>query len=174
MSMPVAMTPLRHVRAWAALRPLRRPHLQPDQGRRITSTAPILPGGGLHRHPRRLDVDQPGQRAQVRLGKADQAGLLNAIVGTPSPLAVARNLPRMARGDAQRPAPRRPRPAVPGDGARGHHRRALEPVIDGEFYKNVKRLSVHVGPRVRIPAVVGKRAAGVGPAAAPRLAASPR
>jgi hypothetical protein len=34
----------------------------------------------------------------------------------------------------------------------------MEPVIDGEFYKNVKSLSVRVGPRVRIPKVVGRKA----------------
>ena len=30
----------------------------------------------------------------------------------------------------------------------------LEPVIDGEYYKNLKRVSFRVGPRVRIPKVV--------------------
>ena len=35
-------------------------------------------------------------------GKADQPGLMNAIVGTPSPWGIIRNLPRMARGDEMR------------------------------------------------------------------------
>jgi hypothetical protein len=30
----------------------------------------------------------------------------------------------------------------------------LDPVIDGEYYRNVRSLSVRVGPRVRIPKVV--------------------
>jgi hypothetical protein len=34
-------------------------------------------------------------------------------------------------------------------------RELLEPVIDGEYYRNVKRLSFRVGPRVRIPKLVG-------------------
>jgi hypothetical protein len=86
-------------------------------------------------------------------GKADQPGLMNAIVGTPSPWAVARNLPRMARGDEMvgrevldRPCRELVMEAV-GD-------ELLEPVIDGEYYKNLKRVSFRVGPRVRIPKVV--------------------
>jgi hypothetical protein len=35
----------------------------------------------------------------------------------------------------------------------------LAPIIDGEFYRNVKRLSFHIGPRVRIPKVVASKAA---------------
>ena len=88
--------------------------------------------------------------------KADQAGLMNAIVGTPGPLMVARNLPRMVRGDEivgravlDRPC-REMLVEATGD-------ELLEPVIDGEFYKNVRRLSVRVGPRVRIPKVVLKK-----------------
>ena len=30
----------------------------------------------------------------------------------------------------------------------------LAPVIDGEYYRNVKRIAFRVGPRVRIPKVV--------------------
>ena len=35
-------------------------------------------------------------------GKADQPGLMNAIVGTPSPWGIIRNIPRMARGEEMR------------------------------------------------------------------------
>ncbi len=35
----------------------------------------------------------------------------------------------------------------------------LEPVIDGEYYRDVKKLTFHVGPRVRIPKVVAPKAA---------------
>ena len=35
----------------------------------------------------------------------------------------------------------------------------LEPVIDGEYYRNIKRVSFRLGPRVRIPKVVGHKAA---------------
>jgi len=32
----------------------------------------------------------------------------------------------------------------------------LGPIIDGEFYTNVRKISFKVGPRVRIPKVVGR------------------
>jgi diacylglycerol kinase family enzyme len=89
-------------------------------------------------------------------GKADQPGLMNAIVGTPSPWAIIRNIPRMARGEEMRGRNILDRPCremtmeATGDDL-------LSPVIDGEFYKNVKSLSVRVGPRVRIPKVVSKK-----------------
>jgi len=91
-------------------------------------------------------------------GKADQPGLMNAIVGTPSPWGIIRNLPRMRRGQEMRGRNILDRPcremtmeAVGDD--------LLAPIIDGEFYRNVKRLAFHVGPRVRIPKVVAPKAA---------------
>jgi diacylglycerol kinase family enzyme len=91
-------------------------------------------------------------------GKADRPGLMNAIVGTPSPWNIIRNLPRMARGEEMRGRNVLDRPcremameAVGDD--------LLAPVIDGEFYRNVKRLAFHIGPRVRIPKVVAAKAA---------------
>ena len=38
-------------------------------------------------------------------------------------------------------------------------RELLAPIIDGEFYRNVKRMEFRVGPRVRIPKVVAPKAA---------------
>jgi hypothetical protein len=35
----------------------------------------------------------------------------------------------------------------------------LEPIIDGEYYRNVKKMVFRVGPRVRIPKVVAPKAA---------------
>ncbi|HEX3762023.1 MAG TPA: diacylglycerol kinase family protein [Kofleriaceae bacterium] len=91
-------------------------------------------------------------------GKADQPGLMNAIVGTPSPWSVIRNLPRMARGEEMRGRNILDRPcremtmeAVGDD--------LLAPIIDGEFYRDVKRMAFHVGPRVRIPKVIAAKAA---------------
>ena len=43
-------------------------------------------------------------------GKADEAGLMNAIVGTPSPWAIVRNLPRMAMAASTFPRPTRSEP----------------------------------------------------------------
>ncbi len=86
-------------------------------------------------------------------GKADRPGLMNAIVGTPTPWGVVRNLPRMARGDEMigpdvldRPCREMTMEAI-GD-------ELLAPIIDGEYYRNVKKLTFRVGPRVRIPKVV--------------------
>jgi len=86
-------------------------------------------------------------------GKADQPGLMNAIVGTPTPWSIIRNLPRMARGDEMRGRNILDRPCremtieACGD-------QLLAPIIDGEFYRNVKQVAFHIGPRVRIPKVV--------------------
>jgi diacylglycerol kinase family enzyme len=91
-------------------------------------------------------------------GKADHPGLMNAIVGTPSPWGIIRNLPRMARGEEMRGRNILDRPCremtMEADGDD-----LLTPIIDGEFYRNVKRLSFHVGPRVRIPKVIAPKAA---------------
>ncbi|HEX4420463.1 MAG TPA: hypothetical protein VH165_21255 [Kofleriaceae bacterium] len=91
-------------------------------------------------------------------GKADQPGLMNAIVGTPSPWGIIRNLPRMARGEEMRGRNILDRPCremileAVGD-------ELLAPIIDGEFYRNVKKIAFRVGPRVRIPKVIAPKAA---------------
>lgn len=91
-------------------------------------------------------------------GKADQPGLMNAIVGTPSPWSIIRNLPRMARGEEMRGRDILDRPcremileATGGE--------LMAPIIDGEYYRNVKKIEFRLGPRVRIPKVVAPKAA---------------
>ena len=91
-------------------------------------------------------------------GKADQPGLMNAIVGTPSPWGIIRNIPRMARGQEMRGKNVLDRPCremiveATGD-------ELLAPIIDGEYYREVKKLVYRIGPRVRIPKVVAQKAA---------------
>ncbi len=91
-------------------------------------------------------------------GKADQPGLMNALVGTPSPWSIIRNIPRMTRGQEMRGRNILDRPCremiieATGD-------ELLAPIIDGEFYRNVTKLEFRVGPRVRIPKVVAPKAA---------------
>ncbi|HUS29071.1 MAG TPA: diacylglycerol kinase family protein [Kofleriaceae bacterium] len=91
-------------------------------------------------------------------GKADQPGLMNAIVGTPSAWGVIRNIPRMIRGQEMKGANVLDRPCrtmiLDATGSE-----LLEPIIDGEYYRNVKRLEFRIGPRVRIPKVVAPKAA---------------
>ena len=91
-------------------------------------------------------------------GKADQPGLMNALVGTPSPWGIIRNLPRMARGQEMRGRNILDRPCREMT-MTASTAELLEPIIDGEYYRNVKRVTFRVGPRVRIPKVVAPKAA---------------
>jgi hypothetical protein len=92
-------------------------------------------------------------------GKADQPGLMNAIVGTPSPWSIIRNIPRMARGEDMRGRNILDRPCREMTLEALENSELLAPIIDGEFYRNVKKISYRVGPRVRIPKVVAPKAA---------------
>jgi len=91
-------------------------------------------------------------------GKADQPGLMNALVGTPSPWGIIRNLPRMARGEEMRGRDIVDRPCREMI-IEANTSQLLAPIIDGEFYRNVKKLVYRIGPRVRIPKVVAPKAA---------------
>ena len=85
-------------------------------------------------------------------GKAEKSGLMNAIVGTPSPWGIIRNLPRMARGQEMRGRNVLDRPcrAMIVEATSDE---LLAPIIDGEYYRDVKQLVYRVGPRVRIPSI---------------------
>ena len=89
-------------------------------------------------------------------GKADETGQLHAIVGAPTPLRILMNIPRMnvglpMKGDNLYDGPcREMTMEAMGD-------ELLAPVIDGEYYRNVRRISFKVGPRVRVPKVMGRR-----------------
>ncbi len=91
-------------------------------------------------------------------GKADSPGLMNAIVGSPSPWGIIRNLARMARGEEMRGRNILDRPCremiieAGGD-------TLMAPIIDGELYRNVKKLEFRIGPRVHIPKVIATKQA---------------
>ncbi|MEO8704079.1 MAG: hypothetical protein ABI867_28770, partial [Kofleriaceae bacterium] len=91
-------------------------------------------------------------------GKADQPGMMNALVGTPSPWGIIRNLPRMARGEEIRGRNILDRPCREMI-VEANSSELLAPIIDGEFYREVTKLTYRVGPRVRIPKVVAPKAA---------------
>ncbi len=148
-SMPVAMTPLRHLPG--KLGAYAQEMFSPTRAR-VTLDGMVLPGDeftGIHVASMSINLGNV-----VRFfGKADQAGLMNAIVGTPSPWVIARNLPRMARGAEMVGRNLLDRPCreltmeATGD-------ELLAPVIDGEIYRNLRSVAFRLGPRVRIPKVV--------------------
>ena len=86
-------------------------------------------------------------------GKADRPGLMNALLGTASPWGIIRNLPRMAAGKEMRGDNILDRPCREMI-VEANSGELLAPIIDGECYRDVRKLVFRVGPRVRIPKVV--------------------
>ena len=156
MSMPMALTPLGKLPALAHLGQYAHTLFAPTRAR-VTLDGMVLPGDvytGLH--VASMSINLGG--VLKFFGKADQPGLMNAIVGAPSPWGIIRNLPRMARGAEirgrnilDRPCRELTMEAV-GD-------ELLAPIIDGEYYRDVKKIAFHIGPRVRIPKVIAAKAA---------------
>jgi diacylglycerol kinase family enzyme len=150
-SMPVALSPLRHVPGLQQLASY-ADHMFAPTPAKITIDGMILPGDeftGIHVASMSINLG-----GVLRFfGQAEQPGLMNAIVGQPSPWSMAMNLPRMTRGDAVKGRNILDRPCrelvVEARGAE-----LLEPVIDGEYYKNLRQVRFRIGPRVRIPKVV--------------------
>jgi diacylglycerol kinase family enzyme len=91
-------------------------------------------------------------------GQADTPGLMNAIVGTTGAWGIIRNLPRMARGRAMRGDNVLDRPCREMI-VEANSDELLAPIIDGEYYRGVKKLHFRIGPRVRIPKVVAHKLA---------------
>ncbi|HTM20511.1 MAG TPA: diacylglycerol kinase family protein [Kofleriaceae bacterium] len=85
--------------------------------------------------------------------KADTDGVMHALVGSPSPMWLVRNLPRMHRGadfSGRNVVDRACREmVVEADGDD-----LLAPIIDGEHYRDLKKVTFKLGPRVRIPKLV--------------------
>ncbi len=156
-SMPVALSPLRvlpglprNLRSYAAdmFRPAHA---------RVSVDGMVLPEtrlAGVHIASMSINL---GNVLRF-FPKADTDGQLNALIGTLSPLAIVMNLPRMWRGQnlqGRKVIDRECREMTIealGD-------ELLAPVIDGEYYPSVGKLRFTVGPRVRIPKVVGKHRA---------------
>ena len=152
-SMPVAYSPLRSLPGIPRdLRSYAREIFAPTRCR-VTLDGMVLPGEkftGVHIASMSINF---GNMLKF-FGKADQEGRLHALVGTPSPLTMIRNLPRMhrgadiiGRGMIDRACREMTLEAV-------DDRDLLEPVIDGEYYRDVKRITFRLGPRLRIPKVI--------------------
>jgi hypothetical protein len=152
-SMPVALSPLRYLPALPReLREYAREVFEPCRAR-VTVDGMVLPHTqftGLNIASMSINLG-----GVVRLfGKADEPGHMHCLVGSPSPLSIVRNLPNMhlgrtinARGLLDRVCREMTVEAAEDE--------LLEPVIDGEYYRNIKRINFRLGPRVRIPKVVG-------------------
>jgi len=88
-------------------------------------------------------------------GQADELGKLHAIVGNVSPAVIVANIPRMVAGRALRGAGVTDRSCTTmrmeavGD-------ELLAPVIDGEYYRDIRWAAFSLGPRLRVPRIVAK------------------
>jgi diacylglycerol kinase family enzyme len=155
MSTPIALSPLSRL-PFGKLSTYAKEMFAPTQCK-VTLDGMVLPGTeftGVHIASMSINL---GNVLRF-FGKADQPGLMNALVGTPSPWGIIRNIPRMTRGQEMKGANVLDRPCrsmiLDATGSE-----LMEPIIDGEYYRNVKRLEFRIGPRVRIPKVVAPKAA---------------
>jgi diacylglycerol kinase family enzyme len=154
-STPIAVTPLAKLPGVGRLGSYARQVFEPTRCK-ITLDGMRLPGDeftGVHIASMSINLGN----VLKFFGKADTPGLMNAIVGTPTPWAIIRNLPRMARGSEMRGRDILDRPCRELV-MEATSEELLEPIIDGEYYRGVKRLVFHVGPRVRIPKLVAQPA----------------
>jgi diacylglycerol kinase family enzyme len=155
MSAPIAMTPLSKLPfgAWSTYA---KEVFAPTKCK-VTLDGMVLPGTqftGVHVASMSINL---GNVLRF-FGKADQAGLMNAIVGTPTAWGIIRNLPRMLGGQEMRGRNVLDRPCREMIMEASNGGELLEPIIDGEYYRNVKKLVYRIGPRVRIPKVVAPKA----------------
>jgi diacylglycerol kinase family enzyme len=151
-SLPVAMSPLRHVRGLPqGMRTYASDLFKPAQAR-VTMDGMMLPGTeytGIHVASMSINLGNVFRF----FTKAEQPGMMHALLGSPSPVTVVMNLPRMTQGKELRGRALIDRPCreltleAVGD-------ELLAPVIDGEYYRNLRKVSFKLGPRVRIPKVV--------------------
>lgn len=154
-SMPVAMTPLRHVPGLPqSLRSYATDVFKPAQVK-VTLDGMILPGtefSGIHVASMSINL---GHIFRF-FTKAEQPGMMHALLGSPSPMTIAWNLPRMTRGKELRGRHVIDRPCreltmeAMGD-------ELLAPVVDGEYYHNLRKVTFKLGPRVRIPKIVADK-----------------
>jgi diacylglycerol kinase family enzyme len=151
-SMPVALSPLRVLPGLPRnLRCYAREMFEPAAAR-VTIDGMLLPDthfAGVHIASMSINLGNVFRF----FGKADQEGKLHCLVGTISPLGVLRNLPRMHMGKEIR------NPDLLDRSCREMTIEAtggelLAPVIDGEYYRNLRAIRFCLGPRVRIPKVV--------------------
>jgi hypothetical protein len=87
--------------------------------------------------------------------EAEQRGQLHAIVGAPTPIEILKNVPRAYLGQSMLGTDLMDGPCQEMT-VEALGEELLGPVIDGEFYPNISKMSFKVGPRIRIPKIVGQ------------------
>lgn len=150
-SMPVAFSALRHVPRLAPYASYANELFSPTRAQ-ISIDGVTLPGNeftGIHIASMSINLGGVFRF----FGKADAPGVMNALVGAPSALGIARNLPRMAMGKDMTGRDIIDRPCrelivTATDGT------LLSPVIDGEYYRNLTRLEFRLGPTIAVPRVL--------------------
>ncbi|WP_428263527.1 diacylglycerol/lipid kinase family protein [Haliangium sp.] len=118
---------------------------------KVTLDGMILPGEaftGIHVASMSINLGNVFRMFQ----KAEQPGLMHAIIGSPSPVTMVANLPRMTLGKELRGRDLIDRPCRELV-LEARDEQLMAPVIDGEYYRNLRRISFTLGPRVRIPKV---------------------
>jgi hypothetical protein len=153
-SYPVAYSPLRHVPGMPPLlKQFARDMFKPTMAR-VTLDGEALPRTdctGIHVASMSINLG-----GVLRFfNKADVPGQLHALVGSPHPAVILANLPRMTMGMSLL-GPNFIDGACKEMTLEAVTDELMGPVIDGEYYPNIKRLTFSVGPRVRIPKVVGR------------------
>jgi diacylglycerol kinase family enzyme len=154
-SYPIAMSPLKHLPGMPRLlKRYAKEMFKPTMAKIIMDGREIPRQDCTGIHIASMSIDLGGVFRFFRT--ADIKGQMHAIVGSPTPLEIIMNLPRMHFGKEllskdiyDGPCHEMTMEAI-GD-------ELLGPVIDGEYYPNVRKLSFKIGPRVRIPKVSGRR-----------------
>ena len=154
-SWPVAMSPLEHVPGMPrVLRQFAKDIFRPTLAR-ITLDGETLPWVDFTSiNIASMAIDLGG--VFRFFNKAEGMGQMHAIVGSPSSLCIISNLPRMCLGKelvGSNVVDRACREMT----MKAASDELLGPVIDGEHYPNLRSITFKVGPRLRIPKVVGRR-----------------
>lgn len=88
-------------------------------------------------------------------GLADEPGQMHGIIGSPTPFEIIQRIPKMIAGQRLTAARLFDGPCREVT-MEATSEELLAPVIDGEFYTNVKSITFSIGPRLRIPKLVGR------------------
>ena len=154
-SFPVSMSPLRHLPGMPkTLRQFARDMFNPTRckvevdGKRL----PYYAYTGIHIAAMSINLG-----GVLRFfSKAEAPGQLHCLVGSPSPFCIISNVPRMHLGMEMKGSNLLDA-ACKEMTMEADSEELMAPIIDGEYYENVKKITFKLGPRVTIPKIVGKK-----------------